>query len=112
MTTIGQATCATENFLGDLCVLAEGHQGPHAWDADLPTQAPDANLPRLQLIVTYFDHAIMYYPTDAGQGWKIDSASRCLVVGRGVPRTMIPLDQVRSFDIAPMENSGAGHPPA
>lgn len=72
---------------------------------------PDA--PRLQLIVTYFDHTIMYYPIDAGQGWKIDSATRQIVIGRGVPRTFIPLDQVRSYDIAPIEASATGgHPSA
>lgn len=55
---------------------------------------------RLQIIVTYHDHMIMYYPVSADcGGWKIDAPSRCLVVGVGVPRTWIPLDQVRSFSI-------------
>jgi hypothetical protein len=57
---------------------------------------------KLQLVVTYFDHTIMYFPVSAERGgWKIDNPSRCLIVGHGVPRTFIPLDQVRSFDIAP-----------
>lgn len=54
---------------------------------------------RRQLVVTYADHMVMYYPVTADGGWKIDNPSRCLVVGRGVPRTYIPLDQVRSFQI-------------
>jgi hypothetical protein len=56
---------------------------------------------RLQLIVTYFDHTVMHYPVSMeGGGWKLDSASRWLVVGKGVPRTFIPLDKVRSFEIS------------
>lgn len=53
----------------------------------------------VQLVVTYFDHQVMYYPVDSERGWKIDNPSRCLIIGRGVPRTFVPLDQVRSFDI-------------
>lgn len=49
-------------------------------------------------MVTYFDRQIMYYPVSLDSSWKIDSASRCLVIGK-FPRTYIPLDQVRSFDI-------------
>jgi hypothetical protein len=53
--------------------------------------------PRIQLAVLFNDHTTMYYPcTD---GWRFDAPSRCIVVGRGVPRTHIPLDQVRSFEV-------------
>jgi len=55
---------------------------------------------RLQLVVTYADHTIMYYPVTPDGGWKIDNPNRCLVIGRGVPRVHVPLDQVRSFEIA------------
>ena len=53
---------------------------------------------RTQLVVTYNDHQIMYYPIPYDDGWRIDNPSRCLVIGK-FPRTYIPLDQVRSFDI-------------
>ncbi len=49
-----------------------------------------------QLVVTYNDNTIMYYPTP--DGWRIDNPSRCLVIGR-FPRTYVPLDAVRSFVI-------------
>ncbi|MGI5247595.1 hypothetical protein [Dactylosporangium sp. CA-139066] len=53
---------------------------------------------RTQLVVLYHDHQHMYFPVGPDCGWKIDNASRCLVVGK-FPRTYIPLDTVRSFDI-------------
>lgn len=53
----------------------------------------------IQLVVTYFDHEIGYFTVPPNQGWKIDAPSRCLIVGRGIPRTYIPLDKVRSFEI-------------
>jgi hypothetical protein len=52
-----------------------------------------------QLVVTYMDHTVMYYPVGLGLAWRIDTPSRCLVIGRGVPRDYVPLDQVRSFRI-------------
>lgn len=55
---------------------------------------------RLQLIVTYYDHQIMYYQLDSTLGWKIDNASRCIIIGKGVPRIWVPLDTVRSFEIS------------
>lgn len=54
---------------------------------------------RVQLVVTYFDHRTMYYP--CGDGWKVDNAYRCIVVGK-FPRTYIPLDAVRSFNVEPI----------
>jgi hypothetical protein len=53
---------------------------------------------RTQLVVLYHDHQHMYFPVGPDRGWKVDNASRCLVVGK-FPRTYIPLDTVRSFDI-------------
>lgn len=41
----------------------------------------------------------MHYPVPMGEGWKVDVINRQIVVGRGVPRTMIPLDGVRSYTI-------------
>lgn len=56
----------------------------------------------VQLVVTYADHSIGYYPVRTGTvtiGWKLDAGSRCLVIGKGVPRTYVPLDRVMSFSI-------------
>lgn len=53
---------------------------------------------RTQLVVLYHDHQTMYFPVGPDCGWKVDNASRCIVVGK-FPRTYIPLDTVRSFDI-------------
>ena len=50
---------------------------------------------RVHLVVTYTDHTVMYYPTE--RGWRINNPQRCIVIGRGLPRTYIPLDQVRAF---------------
>jgi hypothetical protein len=51
----------------------------------------------IQLVVTYDDHQIMYFPVR--DSWKIDNPTRCIVIDRGIPRTYIPLDRVRSFDV-------------
>jgi hypothetical protein len=62
---------------------------------------------RAQLVITYFDHQVMYFPVSYDDGgWKVDAASRCIVIGRGVPRTWIPLDQVRHWDIEGMSDGG------
>lgn len=54
----------------------------------------------VQLVVTYADHSIMYYPVSAeAGGWKIEAASRCVVIGRGMGRTYVPLDNVLSFSV-------------
>jgi hypothetical protein len=62
---------------------------------------------RVQLVVTYNDHTIMYYPILQGEGWKISNPHRCIVIGR-MPRTYIPLDQVRSFAIEYIQPDGPG----
>jgi hypothetical protein len=53
----------------------------------------------IHLVVTYADHQIGYFSVPRSQGWRIDSASRCIVIGRGVPRKMVPLDHVQSIEI-------------
>lgn len=63
---------------------------------------------RTQLVVTYHDHQTMYFQVGPDLGWKVDNASRCIVVGK-FPRTYIPLDTVRSFDI---ESYGGDSPEA
>lgn len=54
---------------------------------------------RLQIVVLHNDNVYQYHPVPEGQGWKVDTINRQIVVGRGVPRTMIPLDTVRSYTI-------------
>lgn len=51
------------------------------------------------LVVEYTDHQRRYFPVPEGQGWRIDAAYRCIVIGHGVPRTMVPLDRVTDFTI-------------
>lgn len=51
----------------------------------------------VQLAVEHFDHSTRYYPANAG--WRIDAASRCIVIGKDLPRTHIPLDNVASWRV-------------
>lgn len=62
----------------------------------------------VHLVVTYCDNTIMYYPVPVDQGWRVDAGMRLLVIGTGVPRTHVPLDQVRSFEV---ERCGCGADP-
>jgi hypothetical protein len=52
---------------------------------------------RIQLQVTMMDGSIRFYSVEPGKGWKIDATSRCLIVGKGLGRIYIPLDNVESF---------------
>lgn len=54
----------------------------------------------LMIVVTYADHQVGSFPVPPGEGWRVDSALRCLVIGRGVPRVYVPLDNVQCFEIA------------
>lgn len=45
----------------------------------------------------------LYYQIPADQGWRIDTLHRQIVVGKGLPRTMIPLDNVLSYSIEEVE---------
>lgn len=54
-----------------------------------------------QLVVTYSDHTMGYFRVDE-RGWRIDNPSRCIVIGK-MPRTYVPLDQVRTFDVEAIE---------
>lgn len=53
----------------------------------------------LQLVVTYHNNLIGYFTVGPDKPWKIDTSSRMIVVGKGIPRTMIPLDGVACFNI-------------
>jgi len=54
---------------------------------------------RIQLVVLGKDGVYQYYTVPQGQSWKVDPVNRELVIGRGVPRTHVPLDNVRSYTI-------------
>lgn len=60
---------------------------------------------RVQIVVTYFNYQIMYYPVPVGQGWKVSTSDRHISVGTGLPRTRIPLDNVASYSIETFEDS-------
>lgn len=51
----------------------------------------------VQLAVEYADMQTRYYP--ANRGWRIDAASRCIVIGRDLPRTYVPLDRVTAWSV-------------
>jgi hypothetical protein len=57
----------------------------------------------VHIVVAYADHQTGYYPVPEDEGWKIDTAKRCLVIGHGVPRTYVPLDGVQHFTVEPCE---------
>lgn len=44
--------------------------------------------------VTYRDGTDAYYPVPPTEGWRLDTRTRELVIGKGVPRTHVPLDAV------------------
>lgn len=54
---------------------------------------------KLQLIVEYLNSQTRYYPIKFDPGWRIDTMHRQIVIGIGVPRTMIPLDSVAAYHI-------------
>lgn len=56
----------------------------------------------VQLVVTYNDHTVLFYPVS--DGWRISNPHRCIVIGK-MPRTYIPLDQVRSFEVEQMRGT-------
>ena len=61
----------------------------------------------LQLVVTYSDDTTRYYPVTYAGGWKVDPVHRELVIGRGVPRTFVPLDNVRAYSIEHVRGNGS-----
>lgn len=56
-------------------------------------------------MVTHLDHVITYHTIPPEQGWKIDSATREIKIGKGFPRTVIPMDNVRYYSIEEYEDS-------
>lgn len=59
------------------------------------TAKPKPN--RVQIHVTLLDGTQRWYPVGDGEGWKIDSTSRCIIIGKGLGRTYIPFDNVDCF---------------
>lgn len=54
---------------------------------------------KLQLVVWHKGaHTPSYYVIPE-TGWRIDGETRQIVIGKGMPRKMIPLDNVLSYDI-------------
>ncbi len=70
---------------------------------------------RVQIVVTRLDNQIGYHQVSPDEGWRIDPASRCIVIGR-FPRTYIPLDTVDHFTVEQLPltttDSGAAVAPA
>lgn len=60
----------------------------------------------IHIAVSYHDHQTGFYPVPEGEGWRIDAASRCIVIGHGVPRTYVPLDNVQVFSVEHCRTGG------
>lgn len=52
-------------------------------------------------VIYHNDHSDKI-PVPHGQGWKIDACRRLLIVGKGVGRVMVPLENIRHF--GPVKN--------
>lgn len=53
----------------------------------------------VRLAVTHATNQVTFYEVPPEQGWKVDYASRCLIIGSGVPRMYVPLDDVLYFAV-------------
>lgn len=54
---------------------------------------------RVQLVVRHNDDSHSYYTVSPGGGWRIDPARGVLIVGRGMPRTYVPLVNVKDWAV-------------
>lgn len=55
--------------------------------------------PRIQLVVEYLNSTSpRYYPIPE-DGWRIDTTNRQIVIGRGIPRSFIPMDTVAAYHL-------------
>lgn len=55
---------------------------------------------RIQLAVHFLvGTRVRYYPVSFADGWKIDTESNCIVIGKGQPRTMIPIGNIEHWVI-------------
>lgn len=57
----------------------------------------------VHIVVTHTTHQTTFYDVPDDQGWRVDPAMRCLVIGHGVPRKYVPLDGVLCFELEPCE---------
>lgn len=55
----------------------------------------------LRLSVLFLDNQRNWYQLGEGRGWRIDPVHRAIVIGRGIERIIIPLDNVRLFEFEP-----------
>lgn len=62
----------------------------------------------IQLAFTYANGQTMYHPVPKGQGWRINTMQRVVVIGKGVPRTLVPLDGVLHFELLPLAQEVEG----
>jgi hypothetical protein len=52
--------------------------------------------------VEYMDHSSAHWHVGAEhefKTWKINPQQRCLIIGSGLPRVQVPLDNVRAFTL-------------
>lgn len=85
---------ATALELGSVAEYAS-EQGVKADDGP----QPGGERPRdVHLVVSYLNGQIRYFSVGE-DGWRFDTRTRELVIGRGVPRTHVPLDTVSDYAI-------------
>jgi hypothetical protein len=71
------------------------HIAPQPEGVNTPPTPPG----QIKIVVSYADHQTGFFPVPSGEGWRVDPALRCIVIGRGVPRTLVPLDGVQCFHV-------------
>lgn len=62
--------------------------------------------------VEYMDHSTAHFhvgPEFEFKTWKVSGPTRSLILGQGVPRTHIPLDNVRLFSLEEEANDNGGN---
>lgn len=75
-----------------------------AADGDDPNMAQSFD--RIQLVVTHMDNQVSYF-TVPDTGWKLDPIHRQILIGRGIDRVMVPLDNVRSYAMLGFNDPGS-----
>lgn len=53
----------------------------------------------MYLVITFKDGQEASFKLDSNRGWRIATESRQIIIGRGVPRTMVPLDNVLYYEV-------------
>jgi hypothetical protein len=56
-----------------------------------------------QMVVTYLDNNIGYFKIGSHRSWIINPTMKTLTIGRGLDRTIIPLDNVRYIEFDTVE---------